>query len=62
MYTWKELVSIGIGHYADLDGELIEYKDNLVVDYQLFDNSNMFNCQYLNLRGSSFNHLETGEL
>ena len=31
MYILKELVSMGIGHYADLDGELIEFKNNLVV-------------------------------
>ena len=29
-YIVKELVSMGIGHYADLEGDLIEFNDNLV--------------------------------
>ena len=62
MYITKELVSMGIGHYADLDGELIEYRDNLVTDYLQFSYDNLFNCQYLNLRGSSFSHLEERKL
>ena len=48
---------MGIGYYADLEGELIEYKDNLVIGHLQLDYCNMFNCQYLNIRGSSFNHL-----
>ena len=57
MYILKELVSMGIGHYTDLDGELIEFKNNLVVKQKKLDHDNLFNCQYLNLRGSSFNNL-----
>ena len=57
MYILRELVSMGIGHYADLDGELIEFKENLVADHLQLDHCNIFNCQYINLRGSSFNHL-----
>ena len=44
MYIFKELVSMGIGHYTDLEGELIEFRDNLVADQLLFDHSNMFSC------------------
>ena len=44
MYILKELVSMGVGHYADLYGELIEFKENLVVDHLQFDYSNLFAC------------------
>ena len=48
----KELVSMGIGHYADLEGDLIEFRDNLVTTYTQFDHANLFACSHLNLRGS----------
>ena len=53
---------MGIGHYADLEGELIEFINNLVVKQKNMDYSNMFACQFLNLRGSSFKHLEPSSL
>ena len=53
---------MGIGHCADLDDELIEFKDNLVTDYLQFSYDNLFNCQYLNLRGSSFDHLQPSKM
>ena len=58
MYILKELISLGIWHYADLDGELIEFKNNLVVKQKKLDHCNIFNCQYFNMRVSSFNYLE----
>ena len=48
---------MGIGYYADLGDEEVEFRDNLVTDQTQFCHANLFACCYLNLRCSLFSHL-----
>ena len=56
-YNLSEIVSIGIKNEANIEDELIDFQHNLVSKFTQLEHYNLFACQYLNLRGSSFNHL-----
>ena len=53
-YYQIELVSFGPGYDVEVDDEMIEFKDNIISKFDQFDKRNLFMCQCLNLRSSSF--------
>ena len=53
-YYGSDIVSLGVEFQADVFGGMVEFRSNLIEKPQCFDQSNLFMCKYLSLRGSSF--------
>ena len=49
---------MGIENDVNIFGESIDFRNNTVLGFDLFDNRNLFKCEFLNLRKSSFNKAE----
>ena len=49
---------MGAENDANFFGELIDFRNNTVLGFDLFDNRNLFKCEFLNLRKSAFNQIQ----
>ena len=48
-----EKVSLGAANIAEIEGEAVYFKDNIVTAHTRFDHCNLSRIKYLNLRHSS---------
>ena len=39
---------------ANIFGDSVDFRNNIVLDFDIFDQRNLFRCEFLNLRKSSF--------
>ena len=58
IYYSCAFVSMGTKYVGNILGRLVAFTSNKIVKFRLFDQRNLFMCQYLNLRGSSFVNFE----
>ena len=56
------VTSMGTGYEADVFGEMIDFRHNLIADRQRFNVLNLFASQYLSLRDSSFTDFDADAL
>ena len=55
-------ISMGQAYNKDIRSIVLQFRENVVTGFDLFDERNLVHCQYLNLRGSSFTEFKSEHL
>ena len=53
---------MGISQEIDIFGDMTEFKENVITDYSIFDQRNLFSCRFLSLRGATFTDFDAHSL